>query len=63
MAWSVNDVKNWLVSVGQRELTENFQANDVNGKVLMGLTREDLEVMGIEKKRSDVLMKQVGLLD
>eukprot|EP00961_Rhodomonas_salina_P005431 73368-Rhodomonas_salina.1 len=46
-AWTVSDVMAWLHEQGYGEYANNFRINDVDGNVLLDLTNEDLEDIGV----------------
>ncbi|RXG73486.1 WD repeat, SAM and U-box domain-containing protein 1 [Armadillidium vulgare] len=41
--WSVEDVVNWLESVGLQKYVETFQLHNIDGTTLVQLTEEDLK--------------------
>jgi len=51
LAWDVPEVCNWLVSLGQDVAlyAKNFQENELTGEDIIGLTKEDLRLLGIRK--------------
>ena len=42
--WGVEEVGNWLESLGLAEYKERFAKNDIQGEELLGLDRNDLKV-------------------
>ena len=42
--WDVHDVGQWLDSIGMVEYKENFMSNDIRGRELLNLNRQDLKV-------------------
>ena len=42
--WGVEEVGNWLESLGLAEHKERFAKNDIQGEELLGLDRNDLKV-------------------
>lgn len=46
-AWSMDDVGEWLTSKNLGQYTPNFQQNEINGSVLLDISLEDLDYMGI----------------
>jgi len=47
--WSVEDVANWLTSIGLAEYSQLFMRNDIRGSELLHLQRQDLKDLGITK--------------
>mmetsp|Transcript_28190 Transcript_28190/g.40143 ORF Transcript_28190/g.40143 Transcript_28190/m.40143 type:complete len:589 (+) Transcript_28190:35-1801(+) len=45
--WSSNDVGDWLISVNLEQYVEPFILNEINGIILLDITLEDLDYMGI----------------
>ena len=45
--WSVADVTEWLGSKNLSQYAPNFLQNEINGSVLMDISLEDLDYMGI----------------
>ena len=45
--WGVEEVGNWLESLGLAEYKERFAKNDIQGEELLGLDRNDLKVCNI----------------
>lgn len=43
--WGVEEVGNWLESLGLSEYKENFESHDIQGNELLNLTRGDLKVL------------------
>lgn len=43
--WGVEEVGNWLESLGLSEYKENFESHDIRGNELLNLTRGDLKVL------------------
>ncbi len=42
--WGVEEVGQWLDSIGLPEYKENFMTNDIRGRELLHLGRQDLKV-------------------
>lgn len=47
--WGVEEVGNWLESLGLSEYKENFESHDIRGNELLNLTRGDLKELGVTK--------------
>eukprot|EP01114_Cavostelium_apophysatum_P006453 TRINITY_DN17773_c0_g1_i1.p1 TRINITY_DN17773_c0_g1~~TRINITY_DN17773_c0_g1_i1.p1 ORF type:complete len:144 (-),score=18.42 TRINITY_DN17773_c0_g1_i1:144-575(-) len=62
-SWSVEQAVGWLSSVGLEELAPKFRDNEVDGKQLWDLTREDLQDLQIKslgtRKRLWKLLEQL----
>mmetsp|Transcript_40403 Transcript_40403/g.127182 ORF Transcript_40403/g.127182 Transcript_40403/m.127182 type:complete len:654 (-) Transcript_40403:18-1979(-) len=58
-ALTVTDVLKWLEGVGLEEFQSAFYENDIDGKVLVSLSNEDLKSMGISSlgKRKAILSR------
>jgi len=58
-ALTVTDVLKWLEGVGLEEFQSAFYENDIDGKVLLSLSNEDLKSMGIASlgKRKAILSR------
>lgn len=46
-SWTVNDVNEWLVSAQLSQYSASFIANEISGLVLLDLTLDDLDYMGV----------------
>ncbi len=42
--WGIEEVGQWLESIGLPEYKENFMTNDIRGRELLHLGRQDLKV-------------------
>ena len=47
--WEVEDVSNWLTSIGLGVYSDTFKENEIVGEHLAQLTREDIKDLGITK--------------
>lgn len=47
--WSVDDVANWLASIGLEEYKKTFISNAISGEELLELTAADLDFMNLKK--------------
>ena len=47
--WSVADVFGWLTAVQLGEYSTSFRANEISGSLLMDITLDDLDYLGITK--------------
>lgn len=47
--WSVADVFDWLISAQLCEYSATFKANEINGSLLMDITLDDLDYLGVKK--------------
>ena len=47
--WSVADVFDWLTSAQLCEYSATFKANEINGSLLMDITLDDLDYLGVKK--------------
>ena len=45
--WTANDVGDWLASVNLHQYIDAFILNEINGIILLDITLEDLDYMGI----------------
>jgi hypothetical protein len=45
--WSVGDVRDWLEAVRLGQHSSSFEANEINGPILLEMTLEDLDYMGM----------------
>jgi hypothetical protein len=46
-SWTMADVGEWLAAKNMGQYAPNFQQNEINGSVLMDISLEDLDYMGI----------------
>jgi SAM domain (Sterile alpha motif) len=47
--WSVADVFEWLTSAQLDEYSTSFRENEVNGSLLVDITLDDLDYLGVKK--------------
>ncbi|PFX32475.1 Diacylglycerol kinase eta [Stylophora pistillata] len=47
--WGVEEVGNWLESLGLSEYKDNFESHDIRGNELLNLNRGDLKELGVTK--------------
>lgn len=45
--WSVEDVANWLIYLNIPQHAQSFKANEISGNILLDISLEDLDYMGI----------------
>lgn len=47
--WTVGDVSDWLISAQLHEYSPSFMANEISGPVLLDVTLDDLDYIGVVK--------------
>ncbi len=45
--WNVKDVSDWFAFIGLEQYAASFAANEISGPILLDISLEDLDYMGI----------------